>query len=189
MTQLRLKILLLHQHIMAKRKRPAKTSERLMVAKTPAIYLQDEVRAATELLTRQRRQDNADHEYALVTSVQSIQVKDINDEFTREHLLSERAKEAATKALDRLRELGIPSEIPKGYKGEMLKDERQMAKIRETLKSKKEAIEKSEKMKKLRQLKTMGKKIQEEVLRKRSKDKRDFLEKVKKRPVAELFDD
>lgn len=174
---------------MAKRKRSEKTPKRLMVAHTPAINLLDEIKASTELLTRQRKKENAEQEYALVTKVKKVELKDINDEFTREHLLCEQAKQAATQAIARLKELEIPTEVPKTYKGEMMKDERQMAKIRENLKSKKDAIEKSEKMKKLRELKKMGKKIQEEVLRKRSKDKKEFLEQVKKKPVSELFDD
>lgn len=174
---------------MPKRKQLAKTPKRLMVAPAPAINLLDDIKAATELLAGHRRKDNAEQEYALVTTVRNIKVKDINDEFTREHLLTEQAKEAATQAIAKLTELGIPTEVPKGYKGEMLKDERQMAKIRDTLKSKRDAIEKSEKMKKLRELKKMGKKIQEEVLKKRSKDKKEFLEQVKKKPVSELFED
>jgi hypothetical protein len=174
---------------MGKRKQPEKTPRRLMVAHTPSINLVDEIKASTELLRKQRKKENADLEYALVTSVESAEIKDINDEFTREYLISEQAKVAAATAIKRMRELGVPTEIPKTYKGEMCKDEKQMARIRENLKSKKDAIEKSEKMKKLRELKKMGKKIQEEVLRKRNKEKKEFLEQVKKKPVSELFDD
>lgn len=166
-----------------------KTPKRLMAASSPAINLLNELQAATEQLGKQRAKNNSEFEYALVTTVKNIQVKDINDEFTREYLITEQAKEAAMKAIDKLKELGIPTEIPKTYKGEMVKDEKQMAKIRDNLKSKKDAIEKSEKMKKLRELKKIGKKIQEEVLKKRSKEKKEFLEKVKKKPVSELFDD
>jgi len=174
---------------MGKRKQPEKTPNRLQLAHTPSVNLVDEIKASTELLVSQRKKDNAELEYALVTSVECAEVKDINDEFTREYIFSEQAKEAAYTAIKRIQELGIPTEIPKTYKGEMVKDERQMAKIRENLKSKKDVIEKSEKMKKLRELKKMGKKIQEEVMKKRSKEKKDFLEQVKKKPVSELFDD
>lgn len=174
---------------MGKRKKQEKTPKRLMVAHTPSINLVDEIKASTELLAKQRRKDNQEQEYALVTTVKSAQLKDINDEFTREYIISEQAKAAAAKVIERLKELDIPTEIPKTYKGEMVKDERQMAKVRDNLKSKKDVIEKSEKMKKLRELKKMGKKIQEEVLKKRNKEKREFLEKVKTKPASELFEE
>ena len=174
---------------MGKRKQPDKTPKKLMVAHTPAINLVDEIKASTELLVNQRKKENHELEYALITTVESSTIKDINDEFTREFLFCEQAKVAATAAIRRMQELGIPTEIPKTYKGEMVKDERQMARVRDNLKSKKDVIEKSEKMKKLRELKKMGKKIQEEVLRKRTKEKKEFLEQVKKKPVSELFDD
>lgn len=175
---------------MAKRQRePTKVPKRLLRAHEPAINLIDELKVATELLNKHRTTVNADHEYALVTTTKSNEVKDVNDEFTREYQFADQAKRAAIDVIPKLKELGIPTETPKTYKGEMVKDEKQMAKIKDNLKSKKDAIEKSEKMKKLRELKKMGKKIQEEVLRKRSKDKKEFLEKVKKKPASELFDD
>lgn len=54
-----------------------------------------------------------------------------------------------------------------------------MSKIQNNLKSKQEALEKSEKAKKLREMKKMGKKIQHEVLLNRQKEKREMLDKVK----------
>lgn len=119
------------------------------------------------------------------TSIKSL--KDVNDEFNRENVFLEQANQAVIDVLPRIKALDIPTEIPPTYKGEMMKDEKQMARIRESLKSKKDSIEKSKKMKKLRELKKIGKKIQEEVLRKRTKDKKEFLEKVKTKPVSELF--
>lgn len=167
---------------------PKKTPKRLMKAHTPAINEVDQIKVATELLAKQRRSDKAEFEYALVTTVKSIDVKDVNDEFVRELEFIEQAKQAAINVLPRLKELGIPTDVPLTYKGEMVKDEKQMAKIRDNLKNKKDGLDKSEKMKKLRELKKVGKKIQQEVLRKRQKDKKEFLEKVKKKPVSELFD-
>lgn len=174
---------------MAKRnKQPGKTPKRLKKSIEPAINMIDELKVATEILAKQRTSVKEELEYALVTTTNTNEIEDVNDEFAREILFSEQAKKAASHVLPKLKELGIPTDIPKTFKGEMVKSEQQMAKVRDTLKSKKESIEKSEKMKKLRELKKIGKKIQEEVLKKRSKDKKDFLEKVKKRPVAELFD-
>lgn len=172
----------------ASTKSETKTPKRLKRAHVPAINLEDELNIATELLKNQRTKDKAELEYALVTTTKSNPTNDVNDEFVREFNFTEQARQAVIDVLPRLKELGIPAQVPKTYKGEMLKDEKQMAKIRENLKTKRDSIDKSEKVKKLRELKKMGKKIQEEVLRKRSKDKKEFLEKVKKKPVAELFD-
>lgn len=54
-----------------------------------------------------------------------------------------------------------------------------MAKIGKSLESKQEALLNSEKAKKLREMKKMGKKIQQEVLLGRQKEKREMLERVK----------
>lgn len=174
---------------MGKRNKHAgKIPKRLKRANAPAINMVDELKVATEILAKQRTSVKPELEYALITTTNTNEIDDVNDEFAREVLFSEQAKKAASYVLPRLKELGIPSDIPKTFKGDMVKSEQQMAKVRDTLKSKKASIEKSEKMKKLRELKKIGKKIQEEVLKKRNKDKKEFLEKVKKRPVAELFD-
>lgn len=173
----------------ARESKKAATPKRFMKASVPAIDLVDEIKAATEILRKQRAEENAELEYALVTSTKVDAVKDINDEFTREFEFNEQARAAAAEVIPRLKSLGIPTEIPKTYKGERVKDDKQMARIRENLKTKKDSIERAEKVKKLRELKKMGKKIQTEVLKKRSKEKKEFLEKVKKRPVSELFDD
>lgn len=129
------------------------------------------------------------NDYAFVTFTKVDKIKDVNDEFTRESLFQEQARQASLEVIQRVKDLGIPTEIPPTYKGTMVKDEKQMAKIRDNLQNKKDMIEKSEKMKKLRELKKIGKKMQEEVLRKRSKEKKEFLEKVKTRSAKELFED
>lgn len=174
---------------MPKRQNPEKKPQRYMRADNPAVNLVDSIKASTEFLSKQRTSQNQDKEYALVTTVKSFDMKDVNDEFTREFHFSEQAKQAARCVLPKLKELGIPTEVPSTYKGEMVKDDKQMARIRDNLKSKKDSIEKSEKVKKLRELKKIGKKIQQEVLKKRSKEKKEFLEKVKTKPVSELFDE
>lgn len=174
---------------MPKREKKSALPKRLIRAHTPAINLVDNLKAATELLCKQRTKENAELEYAFITTTKVENIKDVNDEFVRETLFQQQAKQAVEDVLPRIKELGIPTEVPEAYKGERIKDEKQMARVRDNLKSKKDSIEKSEKMKKLRELKKMGKKIQEEVLKKRSKEKREFLEKVKTKPVQELFDD
>lgn len=126
-------------------------------------------------------------EHVFVTTTKVPKIKNIDDEFDRENAFLQQAIQAATDVLPKIQALGIPTVIPSTYTGEMMKDAKQMARIRENLKTKKDSIEKSKKVKKLRELKKIGKKIQEEVLRKRSKEKKEFLDKVKTTPASELF--
>lgn len=163
--------------------------KRYCVSRAPAVNLKEELNAFEEKLNQQRVKTNHDLEYAFVTTTAINEVADVNDEFNREAIFAEQARQAAIQMLPRLKSLGIPTEVPLGYRGERVKDDKQMAKVRDTLKAKKDTIEKSERVRKLRELKKMGKKIQTEVLKKRSKEKKEFLEKVKKRPVAELFEE
>lgn len=163
--------------------------KKLIISKKPAIDLKDEIKLATKKLMDMRATEDAEVEYAFITTTTVEKSDDVFDDFTRENNFMQQASQAATDVIPKIRELGIPTDIPSTYKGEMMKDEKQMGRIRENLKSKKESIEKSKKVKKLRELKKIGKKIQEEVLRKRSKEKKEFLQKVKTKPVSELFEE
>lgn len=62
----------------------------------------------------------------------------------------------------------------------MVKSDVHMKKVREVLINKQESMEKSEKAKKQRDLKKMGKQIQIEVAKSRAKDKRDMIDRVNK---------
>lgn len=158
----------------------------LTVSSTPAVNLSDRLNSLAQMLSKKQAADA--ETFVVTTKVQDI--KDVDDEFTREEIFARQAKLAVDEVFPRLKELGIPTEVPENFKrGDKMKDDKHMAKIRDTLRAKKDTIEKSQRMRKLRELKKMGKKIQTEVLRKRAKEKKDFLEKVKKRPVSELFDD
>merc|ERR1711990_787615 len=55
-----------------------------------------------------------------------------------------------------------------------------MRKVREKILSKQQSVELSEKMRKLRELKKYGKKVQQEVLAKRQKEKKNLADSVKK---------
>ena len=62
----------------------------------------------------------------------------------------------------------------------MVKADSHMRKVREKILSKQQSVELSEKMRKLRELKKYGKKVQQEVLAKRQKDKKNLADSVKK---------
>ncbi|NXE61997.1 EBP2 protein, partial [Calcarius ornatus] len=82
--------------------------------------------------------------------------------------------------LPRLRKLQVPTRRPDDYFAEMAKSDQQMQKIRQKLKSKQEAMERSEKAKQLRAMRKYGKKVQVEVLQRRQKEKKNMLNAVKK---------
>ncbi|XP_070601179.1 probable rRNA-processing protein EBP2 [Erythrolamprus reginae] len=105
---------------------------------------------------------------------------DPEDDFKREMNFYHQAQASVLEALPRLRQFKILTRRPDDYFAEMAKSDQQMQKIREKLKSKKEAMEKSEKAKQLRALRKYGKQVQIEVLQKRQKEKSTMLNAVKK---------
>nr|XP_056700528.1 probable rRNA-processing protein EBP2 [Euleptes europaea] len=105
---------------------------------------------------------------------------DPEDDFKREMSFYHQAQASVLEALPRLHRLKIPTRRPDDYFAEMAKSDQQMQKIRQKLKSKQEAMEKSERAKQLRALRKYGKKVQTEVLQKRQKEKSMMLHAVKK---------
>jgi len=104
--------------------------------------------------------------------------KDLNDDFKREMHFYHQAQMAAREALNRLASLGIPTERPEDYFAEMVKSDSHMQKVRKKLLEKKDKMILSDKAKKQRQLKKVGKKIQQEVLQKRQSEKKKMLQEV-----------
>lgn len=105
---------------------------------------------------------------------------DVHDDFKREMLFYCQAQAAVMAGIPRLRLAGIPTRRPEDYFAEMAKSDLHMKKVREKLLSKQIAIERSEKAKKMRELRKYGKKVQQEVLLKRQKEKKDMMDAVKK---------
>jgi len=88
------------------------------------------------------------------------------------------AQVSAREALLKLNELNVPTGRPEDYFAEMVKTDVHMSKIRQKLHDRKDNMEKSEKAKKQRQLKKIGKKVQQDVLKKRQEDKKKMLQTV-----------
>uniref|UniRef100_A0A8D2PA26 EBNA1 binding protein 2 n=1 Tax=Zosterops lateralis melanops TaxID=1220523 RepID=A0A8D2PA26_ZOSLA len=105
---------------------------------------------------------------------------DPENDFQREMSFYRQAQAAVLEALPRLRKLQVPTRRPDDYFAEMAKSDQQMQKIRQKLKSKQEAMERSEKAKQLRAMRKYGKKVQVEVLQRRQKEKKNMLNAVKK---------
>ena len=84
------------------------------------------------------------------------------------------AEEAVKFSLPRLEKMGVPTKRPEDYFAEMVKSDDHMKKVRETLLSKHSEMERREKVRKLRELKKMGKQIQIEAKKKKQVAKKMY---------------
>jgi len=106
--------------------------------------------------------------------------KDLKDDFKREMHFYCQAQVAAREALSRLESLGISTQRPEDYFAEMVKSDAHMQKVRKKLLEKKDKMVLSDKAKRQRTLKKIGKKIQQDVLQKRQGEKKKMLQEVDK---------
>merc|ERR1712158_38042 len=136
----------------------------------------------------ERRADNAE-EHA-----QKVRSNLANDDFKREALFALEAKASVIKGLELLAKHDIPTKRPQDYYAEMAKSDKQMEKVKNKLVQKQEEAERRQKLRALRDQRKKGKEIQQEIKKKRSEEKKDFLKKVKlarknKSGGDALFDD
>ncbi|GFR58206.1 rRNA-processing protein EBP2 [Elysia marginata] len=103
-----------------------------------------------------------------------------NDDFNREMRFYQQAQTSVLLGLKKLAELSVPTKRPEDYFAEMAKSDNHMKKVRSKLLEKKMSLERSEKVKKMRELRKYGKKVQQEVLQQRQKEKKAMLDSVKK---------
>lgn len=80
--------------------------------------------------------------------------------------------------LNKLHDLNVPTKRPIDYYAEMAKTDQHMKKIKEVLLSKEAEMEKRDKVRKLRQLKKIGKQVQVENLKKKHKEKKNFNDSI-----------
>ncbi|XP_037091741.1 probable rRNA-processing protein EBP2 [Pollicipes pollicipes] len=165
------------------KERPVKTfanNEKAMLAKLEQFRLQlpwlerlDSVNApaplAPELKRDQQQIASQDTDGALA-----------EDDFKREMMFYRQAQAAVLEGLPRLQALGVPTRRPDDFLAQMVKSDEQMDKVRKFLIHQKTKKEMSEKARKLRELKKMGKKTQVEAQQRKAKEKRDMLEQVKR---------
>jgi len=103
-----------------------------------------------------------------------------DNDFKREMLFYRQAQATVFEAIPRLRSANIATKRPDDFYAQMAKTDEHMKKIREYLVNRKADIEKREKLKKLREQRLYGKKVQQEVLLKRQEDKSKLLKTMKK---------
>jgi rRNA-processing protein EBP2 len=136
-----------------------------------------------EALIRLEKEMNLDHlpwvELQTVTSSKPIQLKDVNDDLNRELAFYQQALEATEIGLEKLRKEGVPTTRPNDYFAEMVKSDQHMERIRRKLLDEHMKITKSEQARRQRELKKFGKKVQQEKLLERQKQKKMELERIK----------
>lgn len=103
----------------------------------------------------------------------------IVDDLARETLFYRQAQAAVIEGLSRLKAMNIPTKRPEDYFAQMAKSDDHMLKVKRRVLAQQLSQEKSQKVKKLRELKKYGKKVQVEVGLQRARDKKELLSKVK----------
>jgi len=103
-----------------------------------------------------------------------------DNDFKREMLFYRQAQATVLETMPRLKAEKIATKRPDDYYAQMVKSDEHMKKIREYLVNRKSDIEKREKLRKLREQRLYGKKVQQEVLQKRQEDKSNLLKTMKK---------
>ena len=88
------------------------------------------------------------------------------------------AQSAVIEGIKKLHELNVPTKRPIDYYAEMAKSDQHMKKVKEVLLSKEAELEKRDKVRKLRELKKIGKQVQMENARKKLKEKKSFNESI-----------
>lgn len=110
----------------------------------------------------------------------SSEADNVHNDFKRELTFYRQAQATVLEVIPRLTSMGVKTKRPDDYFAQMAKTDTHMNKIREKLVSKQATEDRLEKVRKLRELKKFGKKVQQEVTIKRAKEKREMLDQVKK---------
>merc|ERR1711997_781059 len=85
----------------------------------------------------------------------------VHNDYKREMLFYRQGQATVIESLARLKNMGIPSKRPDDYFAQMMKSDDHMQKIRTKLAQKQDEEERISKIRKLRELKKFGKKVQQ----------------------------
>ncbi len=96
------------------------------------------------------------------------------------HISYTQVKDTVTMAINKLESEGIPWRRPDDYFAEMLKTDEHMLRVKDKLLGEKARVEKSNEMRKQRESKKFAKKVQQEKLASRDKQKKEDLDAIKK---------
>ncbi|PNS18922.1 hypothetical protein CAC42_6017 [Sphaceloma murrayae] len=114
-----------------------------------------------------------------VTSATPIEIKDVEDDLSRELAFYKQSLEAVTQARALLKKEGVPFSRPADYFAEMIKSDEHMGKIKKKLIDDAAGKKAAAEARKQRDLKKFGKQVQVAKLQERDKTKRETLDKIK----------
>jgi len=103
----------------------------------------------------------------------------ILNEFRRETIFYRQAQGAVMNGIAKLKKLNIPTTRPEDYFAEMVKTDEHMQKLRENLMKKQAMVQRSEKVRQLRQQKKVAKQMQVEATLKKHAEKKKMLQEIK----------
>ncbi|KAH0951829.1 hypothetical protein HN011_012421 [Eciton burchellii] len=103
----------------------------------------------------------------------------ILNEFRRETMFHRQAQGAVMDGIARLKKLNIPTTRPADYFAEMAKTDEHMQKVRKSLMEKQAIVQRSEKVRQLRQQRKLGKQMQIEATLRKHAEKRKTLQEIK----------
>ncbi|KAG7170797.1 probable rRNA-processing protein EBP2 homolog [Homarus americanus] len=104
----------------------------------------------------------------------------IHNDFKREMTFYRQAQAAVMEGFERLQSLNQPTLRPSDYFAQMAKSDEHMQKVRRRLMNKQIGQQISQRVKKIREIKKYGKKVQIEAEQQKHKNKKEMLEKIKK---------
>lgn len=104
----------------------------------------------------------------------------LHNDFKREMTFYRQAQAAVLKGYKNLQELGLKTMRPEDYFAEMAKSDDHMQKIRNRLLKKSKGLEISERVKKIRDIKKYGKRVQIEAEQRKVKEKKEMIDNLNK---------
>lgn len=114
-----------------------------------------------------------------ITSSAPTEIKDVEDDLSRELAFYKQSLEAVTQARTLLKKEGIPMQRPLDYFAEMVKSDEHMSKIKKKLVDDAAGKKAASEARRQRDLKKFGKQVQVAKLQERDKAKRETLDKIK----------
>ena len=115
--------------------------------------------------------------HSLTTSA-PVEIKDVNDDLTRELAFYKQCLDAANEGRDLLKKEGVPFSRPIDYFAEMVKNDEHMGKIKAKMVDEAANKKAAAEARRQRDLKKFGKQVQIAKLQERDKAKRDTLDKI-----------
>jgi rRNA-processing protein EBP2 len=117
-------------------------------------------------------------EYQSVTTLEPVEIEDVEDDLSRELAFYKQCLSAAKDARGKLKKEGTGFSRPADYFAEMVKSDEHMGKIKQKLIDEAAGKKASAEARKQRDLKKFGKQVQTAKMQERAKEKKDTIEKI-----------